>query len=297
MTTYRSVSVLTIVRGRQAHLDHLIAGLSAQVVPPDELVISYMQAEPPKVPEGNRFPVRFVKVDAEPMPLAAARNRAAEAAQSDVLAFLDVDCIPDPEFVRRAAEALTYDEDGVYLPEVRYLPGSKRGWFSSERPGEPDYARLTAIGQRHPSKAPVADCPVAGIEDFGELWGLAFILAKANWTRAGGMDERFIGYGAEETDFAQRLKTSGAHLYWVGGTICFHQHHHVHKPPLQHFDSIIRNARLYRSIWGKWCMEYWLDDFERRGHVRRSDAELSVVRRPTESEIAETRQGDDVLFS
>ena len=40
--TYRSVSVLTLVRGRQVHLDHLIAGLHAQARMPDELVVAFM---------------------------------------------------------------------------------------------------------------------------------------------------------------------------------------------------------------------------------------------------------------
>lgn len=295
MSTYRSVSVLTLVRGRQQHLDHLIAGLEAQTFPPDELVVAYMQDEPPRIETDGRFLVRCVQVPGEPMPLAAARNRAAEVAESDVLAFLDVDCIPDPEFVRRAVEAHVHDREGVFLPEVRYLPGSDAGWLASN--GAPDYDLLASTGARHPSKRPLDDTSFDSIADFGELWGLAFIMSSETWAAAGGMDEDYIGYGAEETDLGQRLKLAGARMYWLGGTICFHQHHHVHKPPLQHFDSIIRNARLYRSRWGEWCMQYWLDDFERRGLVKRSEACLEVVRQPTASEIAETRQGADVLFS
>ena len=229
------------------------------------------------------------------MPLAAARNRAAELAEGDVLAFLDVDCIPDTEFVRRAAEADVHDEKGVFLPEVRYLPGNAAGWLTPEK--LPDYDLLTGTGVRHPSKRPLDETSFDQIADFGELWGLAFIMSVRTWKTAGGMDEEYIGYGAEETDLAQRLKHAGARMYWLGGTICFHQHHHVHKPPLQHFDSIIRNARLYRSRWGEWCMQYWLSDFERRGLVKRSENRLEVVRQPTASEIAETRQGADVLFS
>lgn len=295
MSTYRSVSVLTLVRGRQRHLDHLIAGLEAQVFPPDELVIAYMQDEPPRVQTQGRFPVRCVQVAGEPMPLAEARNRAAELADGDVLAFLDVDCIPDREFVRRAAEAHVHDEYGVFLPEVRYLPGRKAGWLTSDE--LPDYDLLSSTGVRHPSKRPLNDTSFDPITDFSELWGLAFIMSTQTWEVAGGMDEDYIGYGAEETDLGQRLKRAGARMYWLGGTICFHQHHHVHKPPLQHFDSIIRNARLYRSRWGEWCMQYWLDDFERRGLVKRSEDRLDVLRQPTASEIAETRQGADVLFS
>jgi hypothetical protein len=44
-------------------------------------------------------------------------------------------------------------------------------------------------------------------------------------------------------------------------------------------------------------MQYWLDDFERRGLVKRSEEKLEIVRRPTECEVADTRQGAEVLFS
>ena len=295
MSTCRSVSVLALVRGRQGHLDHLVAGLKAQVFPPDELVVAHMQPDPPHIDTDLKFPVRLVRVDGEPMPLATARNRAAETAQGDVLAFLDVDCIPDPEFVKRAAEADAFDENGVFLPEVRYLPANRDGWRQSD--GLPDYLRLHETGVRHPSKRPVADESFLPIADFGELWGLAFIMSARTWRAAGGMDEDYIGYGAEETDLGQRLKHSGAKLYWIGGTVCFHQHHHVHKPPLQHFDTIVANARRYRSLWGEWCMEYWLDDFEKRGLLRRDAENIEVLRPPGEDEIAATRQGGDVLFS
>ena len=41
----RDVSVLTIARGREAHLHNVIRGLAAQTVPPRELVIAAMQDE------------------------------------------------------------------------------------------------------------------------------------------------------------------------------------------------------------------------------------------------------------
>ncbi|MBQ94355.1 MAG: sugar transferase [Actinobacteria bacterium] len=293
---YRPVSVLTLVRGRQEHLTHLIAGLRSQSRRPDELVIAYMQDDPPQVPDGCPFIIRCIHVEGEPMPLAAARNRAATAAHGDLLAFLDVDCIPDEHFVKRAIEAIHEVPHGVFLPEVRYLPGARRGWLESDG-RTTDYASLQWAGRRHPAKRDLTNVSIEPIGDFGELWGLAFILAKSTWTAAGGMDEEYVGYGAEETDFGRRLEGCGAELFWLGGTICYHQHHVVHKPPLQHFESIVRNARLFRRRWGEWCMDYWLDDFERRGLVDRSGGELRVLRPPTPAEINATEQGPHVRFS
>ena len=294
--SYCSISVLTLVRGRQNHLDHLIAGLRAQIRKPDELVIAYMQEQPPAVPSDCPFAVACVHVGGNPMPLAKARNKAAQHASGEIFAFLDVDCIPDRQFAKRAAEAVNEEPLGVFLPEVHYLPAAPDGWMEDEG-NYPDYVTLEWAGERHPAKPDLRHRAIDAIGDFGELWGLAFILTAETWYNAGGMDEHYVGYGAEETDFGRRLERGGAKLFWLGGTVCYHQHHAVHKPPLQHFDSIVRNARLFRERWGDWCMDYWLDDFARRGLIERDDEELRVIRPPTATEIASTRQGPEVRFS
>jgi GT2 family glycosyltransferase len=228
--------------------------------------------------------------------LANARNRAAGAAEGDVLAFLDVDCIPDRAFVRRVDEAFEVEPSGVYLPEVHYLPAQNEGWINSGS-REPNYPCLKREAIRHPAKPEVYHKSTVPIEDYGELWGLAFALHCKTWRDADGMDEAYDGYGAEETDFARRLERIAAPMFWLGGTLCFHQHHAVHKPPLQHFTSIVRNAQLYRNRWGDWCMTYWLDDFEKRGLIDRSTDGLRVIREPAQAEIDATRQGPEVRFS
>ncbi|WP_242140381.1 galactosyltransferase-related protein [Sphingomonas sp. TREG-RG-20F-R18-01] len=272
-----TVSVLTIVRGRSAHLANLIAGLARQTRPPDELVIAWMQDAPSPLPT-TAFPVRSVLVPGDPMPLAAARNRAAETAAGDQLVLLDVDCIPAPDLVERYAA--TRDAAGVRLGDVLYLP-----------PGEVDpldVAALDAAGVRHPAKPPLSDDEIRPTPSHGELWGLSFAVSAADWRRAGGMDERYVGYGGEETDFAARLERAGVTMAWVGGARAYHQHHPIHRPPLQHFDAILRNARLFHATWGRWCMDYWLGQFADRGLITIADDTLTVLRRPTDPEIAAT---------
>jgi N-acetylglucosaminyl-diphospho-decaprenol L-rhamnosyltransferase len=280
-----SVSVLTIVRGRSSHLANLIAGLNRQTRLPDELVIAWMQEAPSPLPE-TRFPVRSVLVPGDPMPLAAARNRAAEAARGEQLILLDVDCIPAAGLVERYAA--TADAAGVRLGDVLYLP-----------PGEVeriDDAALDRVGVRHPAKPELAEDEIRATPSHGELWGLSFALSAADWRRAGGMDERYIGYGGEETDFAARLERAGVTMAWVGGARAYHQHHPIHIPPLQHFDAILRNARLFHATWGRWCMDYWLGQFAERGLITIDDTALTVVRAPTRDEIDATLDAT-ALFS
>ncbi len=279
------ISVCTLVRGRTAHLARLLEGIAAQTRRPDEVVIAYMQPDAPTGLPDPGVPVRAVFVHGDPMPLARARNEAAATARGDTLIFLDVDCVPAPSLVARYAEVLAA-APGVYLGEVRYLPAG----------ATPD--RFDAVARRHPAKPALAGDEVRPVPSHGELWGLSFALPRSAWDAAGGMDEGYVGYGGEETDFAWRLAAAGVPMAWVGGAIAWHQHHAVHIPPLHQFDHILRNATRFRARWGRWCMDYWLGQFAAAGLIDWSpEADAIVVRRePTGAEIAGSRC-EDALFS
>ncbi len=284
-----SVSVLTLVRGRRAHLLNLIAGLNASTRKPDELVIAYMQDTPHAGLPATDFPVRTVFVKGDEMPLAAARNRAAATAIGEQLIFLDVDCVPSPTLVARYAETAGWP-GGIRLGEVLYLPAGAID-------GGMDVAVLDKIGVRHPAKPPIATDEIRPTPSHGELWGLSFALSASDWARAGGMDERYVGYGGEETDFAVRLERAGVPMWWIGGARAYHQHHVVHTPAYQHFDAIVRNARLFRATWGRWCMEYWLGHFAERGLIAWNADMITVLREPTAEEVAKSKMPPEVLFS
>ena len=283
------VSVCTIVRGRRTHLIRLVEGLNCQTRPPDELVICYMGHDPHDGLPDTSFPIVTAHMPGEELPLAAARNRAAEMAHGDVLIFLDVDCIPAPGLVARYAAACKA-EAVVYLSEVLYQPPMSANDIL-------DYDRMNAIGVRHPAKPALEENTVRVEPDYGQLWGLAFGCRDSSWKKAGGMDERFYGYGGEETDFAFRLERESIKLYWLGGARAYHQHHHVHIPPYQHFPAIIRNARQFHENWGRFCMEYWLDQFASAGLIDWNAEKITVLRPPTTDEIESSRQPAAILFS
>ncbi|MGZ5403789.1 MAG: glycosyltransferase family 2 protein, partial [Nocardioides sp.] len=74
-----------------------------------------------------------------------------------------------------------------------------------------------------------------------------------------------VGYGAEDTDFAQRARRAGATMWWVGGALAHHQWHPVSDPPVEHLDDVVRNANLFHRRWGWFPMTGWLEAFARRG--------------------------------
>ncbi|MFW6413055.1 MAG: glycosyltransferase family 2 protein [Oceanicaulis sp.] len=282
-----SAAVLSLVRGRERHLANMLAGLACQTRPADETVVAYMQDDPPAV--SAPLPVRFVPAPGEPMPLAAARNRAARASGADVLIFLDVDCVPHDGLVEAFCAAV--EPGRVVMGDARYL--------SETDDASGAFETLWAGAKRHPARPAPEDGEARPLSSMNELWSLCFALPRDLFETAGGFDEAFTGYGGEETDFAARLDALGAKLWFAPQARAVHQWHAVDIPPLKHFDAIIANARRFRDKHGRWCMEYWLGQFAAAGYVDwREDAErLEVLRRPTRAERDAARQPGDVLYS
>ncbi|MBW0118388.1 glycosyltransferase, partial [Pseudonocardia abyssalis] len=101
-----TVAVVTITRDRDAHLHRQRVGLAAD--PPDRHVVVGMGVRPALADVPGAPPVTVVEVPVPDsgLPLAAARNAGAAAADADLLVFLDVDCIPAPAMLRRYADAV-----------------------------------------------------------------------------------------------------------------------------------------------------------------------------------------------
>jgi GT2 family glycosyltransferase len=280
------ISVLTLVKNRECHLHNLVDGIRRNSMTPAELVIVDMSDVPVALPPCD-FPVILVRHATDGLPLARARNLAAATARSQNLLFLDVDCIPAGGLIG-AMDAALPENDALICAEVLYLGAGDVGEAWTER-------RLIETGMRHP----VRRFPREGLrreDSAGLFWSLAFGVSRASFHRIGGFDERFTGYGAEDTDFGFAAREAGLDLLFLGGAGAFHQHHGVFDPPLQHFTDIVRNAEIFHRKWGVWPMHGWLEAFERQGLVALTDASLRIVRAPTQVEVAAAVRGPDVRF-
>ena len=273
------LSVLTIVRNREAHLAQLVEGLRRSARQPDELVIVDMGDAPIARPAAA-FPIRVDRFETKGLPLAAARNRAAASARGDQLLFLDVDCIAMRDCPGRLSATLD-EYDALLCADVRYLgPTDARGSW--------DEQTLLAAGAAHP----VRSFPASGLHEereAGLFWSLAFAIRRVRFEALGGFDEAFTGYGAEDTDFGYRARATGLPLLFVGGAITCHQYHDSHDPPVQHLDDIVANARRFHARWQEWPMQGWLDRFAAMGLIEWRDGAPTVRRQATADERARTR--------
>jgi len=276
-----TVSICTLAHGRAEHLANVVRGLNAQTHAPDELVIAVMQAEAYVLPE-TRFPVRQILLGTEGIPLAAARNAAAAAALGEHLIFLDVDCIPASSLVADYVGHLRAI-DALLMGEVLYLPqGATEAGL--------DFDRFAAIGVKHSERAGPPLGALGECSDYRCFWSLNFAMRRAAFLMLGGFDERFVGYGGEDTDFGRVAAASGVPIKWVRGARVYHQYHPHHMPPVHHIDSVIANATHFRDKWGHFTMEHWLRAFTLMGLIALRDGEYVRVREVSEADLAFTRQ-------
>lgn len=281
------ISVLTLVRNRDLHLQRLIEGLRRSTTPPRELIVVDMSDHPITPDPIPEFPVTAIRLETRGLPLAEARNLAARHASGSQLLFLDVDCIPMAGLVGSMAGALSRD-DALVCAEVHYLAAGAVADDWTE-------AGLTTVAAPHP----VRDFPTVGsrIEaNAGLFWSLTFGIRRDTFETIGGFDAAFTGYGAEDTDFGFRCRDAGLPLIFLGGPGSFHQHHDVYHPPLQHFDAIVANARRFYARWKIWPMEGWLKRFAEQGLICIDDAGLRVLRQPEPAEMRAAKQPSHVRF-
>lgn len=264
-----STAVVTIVRDRLDHLLGLRRGLAEQRLPGDPAALQHVVvrmggAEPwTTMHEGPPVvPVEFVMpapARIPRLPLAAARNTGAAAADADLLIFLDVDCIPGPDLVARYQWAAE-QTPGLLAGPVTYL---SEGAFGADTALD----ELTSLDQPHPARPAPPAGQLLSEERYELFWSLSFAVRRAELQSLGGFCEEYVGYGGEDTDLAFLARDRGMPLTWVGGASAWHQYHPVADPPYRHLHDIVSNARVFHRRWGCWPMHGWLRQFADDGLI------------------------------
>jgi hypothetical protein len=253
-------AVITITSGRHEHLCRQRLGLVG--APVTHVIVGMGEAPPASDPDASP-PVIGLQVPATPhgLPLAAARNTGADAAlrlEADLLIFLDVDCIPSPNLVAMYAAAAARTHDPALLcGPVSYLPPRPAG-------GYPEHG-LSRLADPHPGRPAPPYGEIVTDSRTELFWSLSFAVTATTWRLLGGFHEGYVGYGAEDTDFALSAARQGSQIYWVGGADAYHQHHSPSYLDPSHLSEIARNANLFHRRHGSWPMRTWIDELASRG--------------------------------
>lgn len=281
------VAVVTIAHGRHDHLRGQRWGLARQTRAPDLHVVVAMDdpalaAVLADAPAGaGEDLVVAVGVSDGRLPLARARNVGVAAALergAEVVVLLDVDCIPGPDLVARYTDVLAprvgrhVGFPVVACGDVRYLDAPT----TAVPEGARSWAVLDTGSAPHRARPALPAGAVQRSHDTRLFWSLSFAVTAQDWARIGGFDEGYVGYGAEDTDFGQRLEAAYGALLWLGGATAYHQDHGGGGLPVRHVRDIVENGARFAARWGWWPMQGWLDAFEDLGLVA-VDAERGYV--------------------
>jgi GT2 family glycosyltransferase len=188
--------------------------------------------------------------------IAAARNTGLTAAKADIIAFLDDDCEPEPEWARQVLAGYA-DQDiaGVCGPIIpRTPPGLLRGFLSRNNPLAPLELEL-AEGYSLPYRLYLyvrrqwSPRPRTGARDVYSFAGANMSFRRKALFDAGQFDERFR-FGAEELDMCMRVTQTieGARLTFVPQARVVHHFKPQLRDTLRRSRSYgIGSARLHRK--------------------------------------------------
>ncbi|MBI5284212.1 MAG: glycosyltransferase [Chloroflexi bacterium] len=203
------VSIIVPTRNRAAYLRDVLGALSNQVYPVGRMEIIVIDNSSTDETEDvvrqaavtGPFPVRYLrKQDDGP---ASSRNRGAEMATGEILAFTDSDCVPAPGWVRAAVARF---DPGVALVCGPILPV----WDGPD----PAFFMHQIYEVMH--------------EDGLYATANVFYRREAFLAR-GGFDERFRTYawgqpvGGDDTDLAWRVRRAGGMSTFAKDAVVYHQ--------------------------------------------------------------------------
>jgi GT2 family glycosyltransferase len=164
-----------------------------------------------------RIPVRLVDAGAN-LGFAAGNNRAvALLADCDMVALLNPDAFPEPDWLERLAEAAGAHPEAASFASRQMIDG-RPGYLD----GAGDVCHVGGVVWRHGHGLPIDVVP--GALQSGPVFsacGAAALYRLDDWRRAGGFDERFFCY-TEDVDLGFRLQLAGRSCWYAAEAVVHH---------------------------------------------------------------------------
>jgi glycosyltransferase involved in cell wall biosynthesis len=136
---------------------------------------------------------------------AKARNAGVAAASTEIIVFLDSDCIPQPDFLEKLTAALLSGNADAAKGAYRTKQKSAAARFA-QLEFEERYAKLACQPRI----------------DFVDSYAMAIV--KRVFDESGGFDGTFPRADNEDVDLSYRLGRMGARMVFVPDAVVFHQH-------------------------------------------------------------------------
>ena len=298
------LSVITTCYGRNRHLYNLLGSVAQGSVKPAEVIIVNDDADLERLAQ---YDLNIIKIATTEGGLASSasfdigrnRNLGAARATHDAMIFLDVDCIVAPTFIEQLYSKLQAHPDALLMGQPRYLTRpltDDEGNQLQQGILACDYLNKLSVfnpyrdnfDSKHQAKS------IKQTQDYGAFWSLCFAIMRSQFEQIGGFDTRYIGYGAEDTDFAFKAQALNIDFYLTNDVI-YHQQHSVYRPPLNHLDSIVMNANRFYEKWQHWPMSGWLAEFAQLQLIDWRDMQtvpIVVNRQPSNAEITAAHYPD-----
>jgi glycosyltransferase involved in cell wall biosynthesis len=207
-----TVSVVIPSYNEHGRLAELLASLALQRYPRESLeliVVDDASARP--VPAAtlrlaHPVSVRIIRHPAN-RGRAQARNTALEAAQGDLVIFLDSDMTASPDFVQAHAEAHANTHQRVVIGNIQYAP--ELGTDALMR-----YQDSRGVHCLRPGDRVSYKCFVTGNSS----------VRRSFLATAGAFDPAFTRYGGEDLELGYRLHQLGAQFHYAEAAHTFHHH-------------------------------------------------------------------------
>ncbi len=244
------LSLIISTYNRLDALRAVIAGVSAQIVPPHEVLV----ADDGSGPETKKFvnilaaaglPIRHVWHEDQGFRLSAIRNRAVALATGDYLVFIDGDIFPHRSFI---SDHIAAARPGFFVQGSRAILDETATKNLLDHPIHlwPELS-TPGVGNR---KNLLRSLLLSRLFS-GERSGLKGIRACnfAFWRddviRVNGFNEDFVGWGREDSEFVTRLMNAGVKRRNLRfAALCCHLHH----PPQSRANLGDNDALLARTI-------------------------------------------------
>lgn len=270
----RGISIIIIFHKRHQHLLKVLKGIEMGRMIPDEVILIEMDTQKSFIPE-SLLDIKHYIIDTanyEHLPIAEARNLGAYWSTNDVLAFLDVDCVPSKNYICQIEQSQI--EDGcLYMGTPKYLNAPIEKVTQTE---------LESCSKLHPHRPNFE--VITSTEDYGMFWSLTFFLTHDTFSKIDGFDTGYTGYGAEDTDFAFKARKLEIPFY-LTPFIVYHQQHSFCRPPLNNMKAIVENCNYFYSKWNHWPMSNHLEAFASENLIDwnpEQNIPIKIVNKPTE---------------